>query len=39
MKKTGKHWTDVSGKISLPEGLRQGSIFAVTKDEFNKLNQ
>ncbi|WP_343303856.1 glycoside hydrolase family 43 protein [Chitinophaga niabensis] len=35
----GKNWTDVTDKISLPKGLRHGSIFVVTKDEFNKLNQ
>ena len=35
----GKSWTDVTDKISLPKGLRHGSIFIVTKDEFNKINQ
>ncbi|MRG47512.1 family 43 glycosylhydrolase [Chitinophaga sp. SYP-B3965] len=35
----GKDWKDVSNKISLPKGLRHGTIFIVTKDEFNKLNQ
>ena len=36
---TGKGWTDVTEKISLPKGLRHGSIFVVSKEEFNKLNQ
>lgn len=36
---TGKGWTDVTDKISLPKGLRHGSIFVVSKEEFNKLNQ
>lgn len=35
----GKSWTDVTDKISLPKGLRHGSIFVVTKDEFDKINQ
>jgi hypothetical protein len=35
----GKSWTDITDKISLPKGLRHGSIFIVTKDEFNKINQ
>lgn len=35
----GKNWTEVSDKISVPKGLRHGSIFVVTKDEFDKLNQ
>lgn len=35
----GKEWTDVSDKIVLPKGLRHGTVFVITKDEFNKLNQ
>jgi hypothetical protein len=35
----GKTWKDVSDQISLPKGLRHGTIFVVTKDEFNKLNK
>lgn len=35
----GKQWNDVSDKIVLPKGLRHGTVFVVTKDEFNKLNQ
>ena len=35
----GKHWTDITERIALPKGLRHGSIFIVTKEEFNKLNQ
>lgn len=35
----GKNWKDVSDQISLPKGLRHGTIFVVTKDEFSKLNK
>jgi hypothetical protein len=30
-------WTDISDKISLPKGLRHGTIFTVTQKEFDKL--
>jgi hypothetical protein len=32
-----KTWTDVSDKISLPKGIRHGSIFKITGGEFEKL--
>lgn len=32
-----KEWTDVSDKISLPKGIRHGTIFTVTKKEFEDL--
>ncbi|MEI6949324.1 glycoside hydrolase family 43 protein [Paraflavisolibacter sp. H34] len=32
-----KSWTDISDKVSLPKGIRHGSIFKVTKEEFEKL--
>ena len=32
-----KTWTDVSDKISLPKGIRHGSIFTITKEELGKL--
>ncbi len=32
-----KSWTDISDKISLPKGIRHGSIFTVTEKEFEKL--
>ena len=31
-----KIWTDISDKISLPKGIRHGSIFVITKEEFEK---
>lgn len=31
------HWTEVSEKISLPAGIRHGSIFKITKKEFDNL--
>lgn len=32
-----KNWEDISDKISFPEGMRHGTIFKVTKSEFEKL--
>lgn len=32
-----KNWTDVSDKISLPNGIRHGSIFKISRQEFGKL--
>ena len=32
-----KTWTDISDKISLPKGIRHGSIFTITKEEFEKI--
>ena len=32
-----KEWTDVSDKISLPKGIRHGTIFTVTKKEWEAL--
>lgn len=32
-----KNWTDISDKISFPEGMRHGSIFKVTMAEFERL--
>ena len=32
-----KTWTDVSDKISLPKGIRHGSIFKITGEELEKL--
>lgn len=32
-----KNWTDVSEQISFPEGMRHGTIFKVSRAEFNKL--
>ncbi len=32
-----KTWTDVSDKISLPKGIRHGSIFKIKGEEFEKL--
>jgi hypothetical protein len=31
------NWTDISDKISMPEGIRHGSIFIISKTEFEKL--
>ncbi len=31
-----KVWTDISDKISLPKGIRHGTVFTVTKAEFDK---
>lgn len=32
-----KEWKDVSGKINLPAGIRHGTIFKITREEFEKL--
>jgi Glycosyl hydrolases family 43 len=32
-----KNWLDVSDKIVLPKGIRHGSIFVITQDEFARL--
>ena len=32
-----KNWTDVSEKISLPGGIRHGTIFSITKTELYSL--
>lgn len=31
------NWTDISDKISLPKGIRHGTIFTISKEEFEKL--
>lgn len=31
------NWTDISEKISLPKGIRHGTIFTISKEEFEKL--
>ncbi len=32
-----KSWKDVSGEIKLPAGIRHGSIFTITEQEFRRL--
>ena len=32
-----KNWEDISDEISFPEGMRHGTIFKVSQDEFEKL--
>ncbi len=34
-----QHWREVSDKISLPQGIRHGTIFKITKEEFEKLKE
>jgi hypothetical protein len=34
-----KNWTDVSDKISLPKGIRHGSIFVVSEEELEKVKE
>jgi hypothetical protein len=31
------NWTDVSDKVQFPRGIRHGTVFVVTKEEFEKL--
>jgi beta-xylosidase len=32
-----KHWTDISDQISMPKGIRHGSVFKITQAEFAEL--
>jgi hypothetical protein len=32
------NWADISNKISFPKGTRHGTIFIITKQEFDKIN-
>ena len=32
------NWTDISDKVIFPKGTRHGTVFTVTKAEFEKLN-
>ncbi|MGV3505279.1 MAG: glycoside hydrolase family 43 protein [Adhaeribacter sp.] len=34
-----KKWTDISHRISFPKGMRHGTIFQVSKEEFARLQQ
>ncbi len=29
-----KHWTDISDKLEMPKGLRHGTVFTISKNEF-----
>ena len=30
-----KNWTDISSQISLPKGIRHGTVFTISTEEFN----
>lgn len=32
------NWTDISDKVAFPKGLRHGTVFTITKEEFERLN-
>lgn len=32
------NWTDISDKVSFPKGLRHGTVFTITQEEFKRLN-
>jgi hypothetical protein len=32
-----KQWTDISDQIKMPKGIRHGTVFKITKQEFSKL--
>lgn len=34
-----KHWTDISGKVRFPDGTRHGTVFRVSRSEFQKLKE
>jgi predicted GH43/DUF377 family glycosyl hydrolase len=33
------HWTDVSGIVSFPKGVRHGTVFTISKTEFERMNK
>lgn len=33
------NWTDISDKISFPKGARHGTVFTVSKKDFNELQK
>ena len=34
-----ENWTDISDEISMPKGMRHGTIFSITNQEFEQLQQ
>ncbi len=34
-----KSWEDISDKVSFPHGTRHGTVFKISKDEFENLNK
>jgi hypothetical protein len=32
-----QQWTDISDKVTFPKGIRHGTVFTITKEEFEKL--
>jgi hypothetical protein len=32
-----KHWTDISNQVSMPRGIRHGTVFKITQAEFARL--
>lgn len=34
-----QEWTDVSGRVSFPEGTRHGSVFRVSRKEFERIKR
>ncbi len=33
------HWEDISDRVSFPSGVRHGTVFAISREEFNRINQ
>ncbi len=33
------NWTDISDKLTMPPGIRHGTVFSITKAEFNVLSK
>jgi hypothetical protein len=33
------NWTDVSDKVSFPKGVRHGTAFKISREEFDKMNK
>jgi hypothetical protein len=33
------HWEDISDRVSFPSGVRHGTVFVISREEFNRINQ
>ena len=33
------HWTDISDQLTMPKGIRHGTVFKISRKEFEKITQ
>lgn len=33
------HWEDISDRVSFPSGVRHGTVFTISRGEFNRMNK